>query len=102
MLTATHLAVLRAALQYFREELGPHGPDAWQPYLPDNTGAGITADTLAELQQLLADCQLAYGDVDPQTLRMSDPQLQFKMSTGKAATGHHELAAVLWPRTTDH
>ena len=32
MVTRRHLAVIRVAIQYFREELGPHGAAAFQPY----------------------------------------------------------------------
>ncbi len=100
MLTSSHLTVLRAALQYFREELGPHGPEAWQPYLPDALATDITAQSLAELQSLLQHCQMAYVAVNLKTLRVTDPQLQLEIPAVQPAPGH-QLATILWPHTID-
>lgn len=40
MLTAKHLAVVRAALKYLDEEISPHGKDALFDYL-DETGRNL-------------------------------------------------------------
>lgn len=60
MLSRTHLAVLRAALQYFNEELGPHGLEAMQPYLDEAVEGDITAADIRQLQQFLREMEIKY------------------------------------------
>ena len=58
MLTKQHLAVLRAALQYFDEELGPRGVEALRPYFDESFDGELSADDVARLRELLPTCQL--------------------------------------------
>ena len=58
MLTKQHLAVLRGALQYFDEELVPHGVAALRPYFDEAFDGKPNADDVARLRELLRTCQL--------------------------------------------
>ena len=61
MLTAKHLAVLRAALMFWDEEMSPHDPAIAAPYLsgPIRSGDWIK-ETVAYLRSQLAVCQIRY------------------------------------------
>ncbi len=52
MLTPKQWRLIQAALRYFDEELGPHGPGAFRADLADET---VTAQELLELRELLSD-----------------------------------------------
>ena len=60
MLTPTHLAVLRAALQFFDEELGPHGINAMRPYFDEPLDTEISRSDLAKLRDVLRTCEIRY------------------------------------------
>ena len=60
MLTQTHLAVLRAALQFFDEELGPHGINAMRPYFDEPHDDEISRRDLAQLRDILRTCEVRY------------------------------------------
>ncbi len=60
MLTQTHLAVLRAALQFFDEELGPHGINSMRPYFDEPLDEEISRSDLAELRDRLRTCEVRY------------------------------------------
>jgi len=57
LLTPKHLRLIKAALQYVDEELSPHGPAAYKPYM---TGETVTPDEVATLRNLLNRCELKY------------------------------------------
>lgn len=75
MLTKSHLAVLRAALQYFDEELGPHGMDIMWPYFEEEPAVAWTSVEIRELQRFLRDCELRYVGYVPATGELSSPFL---------------------------
>ena len=54
MLNARALATILAALQYWQEEMGPHGLAAMHCYLPPGQQSPLTADAINELRQELA------------------------------------------------
>ena len=60
MLTQSHLAVLRAALQFFDEELGPHGINAMRPYFDEPPNKEISRSDLAQLRDMLRTCEVRY------------------------------------------
>ena len=60
MLTRHDLAVLRAAVTYFEEELGPHGVKAMRPYFVEPVPAEWSPRDLTRLREFLTTCQLRY------------------------------------------
>ena len=60
MLTQPQLAVLRAALQFFDEELGPHGINAMRPYFDAPPDEEISRSDLAKLRDVLRTCEIRY------------------------------------------
>ena len=85
MLTPKHLAVLRAALQYFQDELVPHGLDALRPYLDGPMEGDITGADVRQLQQFLRDAEIHYAAVSSAAPRQMDSKLY--MSTEAASAG---------------
>ncbi len=67
MISPRHLAVLRAALQYFDEELGSHGMDAMRPYFEGPLAREVTSPDIQRLRSFLRDCQLRYASYSPQS-----------------------------------
>ena len=60
MLTRHDLAVLRAAVTYFEEELGPHGVESMRPYLAGPVPEIWSTRDLTRLREFLTTCQLRY------------------------------------------
>jgi SpoVK/Ycf46/Vps4 family AAA+-type ATPase len=60
LLTHPQLALLRAALQFFDEELGPHGINAMRPYFDEPPDGEISRSELAHLRELLRTCEVRY------------------------------------------
>ena len=60
MLTPHDLAVLRAAVTYFEEELGPHGFEAMRPYFVEPVPEIWSSRDLTRLREFLTTCQLRY------------------------------------------
>jgi len=65
VLTNDDLVLLRAALQFWSEELEPHGSAAWQAYL--DRSIPIRAGRSSELRQILLNCELRYAVVERDT-----------------------------------
>lgn len=68
MLTQNHLTILRAALQYFLEELMPHGPEAMQSYLDKPIEGDITQTEVQKVQLFLRNVDVKFA-----VLRWADP-----------------------------
>ncbi|HEY4259097.1 MAG TPA: hypothetical protein VGM98_03005 [Schlesneria sp.] len=75
MLTKSHLAVLRAALQYFDDEMGPHGMDVMRPYFDEEPTDEWTSLKIRELQTYLRDCELRYAGYSPTADELIDSTL---------------------------
>lgn len=75
MLTQHHLAVLRAALKYFSEELLPHGQDVMRHYFDDAGDADVTTTEIQSLLRFLQWCELKYSLYDPATDRLNQTDL---------------------------
>ncbi len=85
MLTQRHLALIRAALQYFDEELVPHGMLAWRPYLDDHLEGDVTSLEVQQLRFYLRQATVKYGSFDQQTGLMIKTRLADTIP-GEAAT----------------
>ncbi len=100
MLTQSHFAVLRAALQFFDEELGPHGINAMRPYFegpPDNE---ISRSDLAQLRDMLRTCEVRYVCCDLAGTQVMHTGLYGSADiAGSFAADHVDrVATVLLPR----
>lgn len=60
MLTSRDLAVLRAALMFFDEEMSPHGPDVWGSYFDVGQSPQQLGRAAAELRERLATSEVRY------------------------------------------
>jgi hypothetical protein len=60
MLTRHHLAVIRAALQYFDEEMSPNGVKAMRPYFAEPPDEELRAEDIKQLREWLAKCKLRF------------------------------------------
>lgn len=99
MLTKRHLAVLRAALQFFDEELMPHGSKAMRPYFSKPLSPAPSPEETQELRAFLENCELRYICCDPTTAQVHSSELSM---TGKAASAMStsqtcRIASVLLP-----
>jgi hypothetical protein len=99
LLTKRHLAVLRAALQYFDEELSPHGMEAMKDYFDRPLDEDLTREEVQQLREFLRGCKLRYACCDPKRKILLNPKLSVtvkglnNISVGKNV----HVAAVLLP-----
>jgi len=75
LLTSHDLAVLRAAVTYFEEELGPHGVKAMRPYFADPVPGTWSTRDLTRLREFLSTCQMRYVACDQASLEVVDTKL---------------------------
>ncbi|MFO1007758.1 MAG: hypothetical protein U0929_17490 [Planctomycetaceae bacterium] len=85
MLTLHDLAVLRAAVTYFDEEMGPHGIKAMRPYFVEPLPAEWSPRELTRLRKLLTNCQLRYIACQPR----SDAVVEAKLSKSVSELQEH-------------
>jgi len=60
LLTKRHLAIIRAALLFFDEEISPHGPNVARPYFEEPLEEELEADEVEQLRTLLRTVELRY------------------------------------------
>lgn len=60
MLTKRHLAIIRAALLFFDEEMSPHDPDVARPYFEEPLEEELAIGEVRQLQELLQTVELRY------------------------------------------
>jgi len=60
LLTKRHLALIRAALLFFDEEMSPHGSDVARPYFEEPLAEELTVDEVGQLRELLQTVELRY------------------------------------------
>ena len=95
MLRQRHLPLLRGALQFFGEELLPHGPEVVQPYLDEEIDGEFNSSELQELQRFLSQVEVRYAVLDEADHERVQPQLSDAPDEIAAPTDH--LAVVLVP-----
>lgn len=100
MLTRRHLAVIRAALQFFDEEFMPHGARAMRPYFDEPLRGTLKPLEIQSLRAFLRDCQLKYAGYDRVSGRLTDlkPSLSAKRVRRKTSDLGSQIAVVLLPR----
>lgn len=99
MLTRRHLAVLRAALQFFDEELMPHGLRTMRPYFDEPLHRTLKPSELRELRAFLRDCELKYVGYDPASGRLTSPKRSLSAEKTRLGTGDpaSQIAVILLP-----
>lgn len=99
LLTKKHLAVLRAALQFFDEELMPHGIRAMRPYFDEPLHGPLKPLKLRELRTFLRDCELKYAGYDPASGRLTSPKRSPSAEKTRLKSGDpaSRIAVVLLP-----
>jgi hypothetical protein len=83
LLTSRHLALLRAAMTFFDEEMSPHGSQIMTPYLDEPLDPVPTASDVAELRTLIQNSQLRYVRCDATTTRLLDDRLYASMEAAE-------------------
>ena len=97
MLTPHDLAVLRAVVTYFEEELGPHGVKAMRPYFADPVPETWSTRDLTRLREFLSTCRMRYVACDQASLEVADTKLYETVSELQALVSSQDcrVAAVL-------
>jgi len=75
LLTKRHLAIIRAALLFFDEEMSPHGPDVARPYFEEPLEEELAIDEVRQLRQLLQTVELRYVCCDGTGVTVLDQEL---------------------------
>lgn len=98
MLTRTHLALLRATLQYFDEEMSPHGTRVMRPYFDEPLAAELAEGEIRQLRERLQNCKLAYVrcDTAAMTLATTKPSLSWEDLDKDSAGQTAEIATILF------
>lgn len=97
LLTRTHLALIRAALQYFDEEMSPNGFEVMRPYFEEPPVTEFADGEIRTLRERIRNCTLAYVRYDPATMRLTtmEPCLDLE-DIHKSTTQHAEIATILY------
>jgi hypothetical protein len=75
LLTKRHLAIIRAALQFFDEEMSPHGPEVARPYFEEPLEGELEADEVEQLRELLRTVELRYVCCEGTRMTVSSQEL---------------------------
>ena len=96
MLTPSHLAVIRAALKFWDEEMSPHDSGIYAPYFdePIVTGDWIKP-AVQSLRAQLSSCQLRYAACSPDGAALASDKLFESLEKAQAAFPNVQIAAVL-------
>jgi len=96
LLTTRHLALIRAALQFFDEEMSPHGPEVAKPYFEKSLEEELTAEEIGQLRELLQSAELKYVPCDlSRTRTLSQELLTFEQVQETPDLLNSRLATVL-------
>lgn len=76
ILTSNHLAVIRAALNYWNDEMSPHPPAVYTAYFEEAIGDGAwIGDAVTELRERLPTCRLRYARCSKEASTLLSNQL---------------------------
>jgi hypothetical protein len=76
LLTHSHLAVIRAALKYWDEEMSPHDPAIYQGYFVEPIGTGEwIPPAVSFLRSQFSACELRYALCSPDKATILGSQL---------------------------
>ncbi len=94
MISPQELQTICAALQYWEEEMCPHGAETTQSYLPNTEHAALNAAQIQALRSRLESCDLLRGTVDRNTLH-GQPNVLVSVIENQIAEADARLATVL-------
>lgn len=98
MLTHRHLALIRAALQFFDEEIVPHGRKTIRMYLDAPLGRTPTSAEIQELRSDLKKVTVKYGRYQARRRQLSDTGLSHSIAQTELSADE-VIAIVLVPHT---
>jgi len=91
------LALIRAALQYFDEEMSPNGFEVMRPYFEEPPASEVTDGEIRTLRERVRNCTLAYVRYDPATMRLTTTEPDFDLEDiHKSRTQRAEIATILF------
>lgn len=103
MLTQRHLSIIGAALQYWQEEMCPHGPENLDGYFPPGEAIAPTNQELTELRTQLSTAELRFAIVVSGSSRIQELDLFANLEGAFAAANPtDQVAVVLIPAATSH
>jgi len=100
LLTKRHLALIRAALLFFDEEMSPHGPAVARPYFEVPLDRDLAPEEAEQLRQLLQTCELKYACGDSSGTHLLSPELTASVEKARNVALAHSgrLVTVLLDR----
>ncbi len=98
MISRQELQTICAALQFWEEEMCPHGAEAMKSYLPKTEHAALNTAQIQALRGRLASCDLIHGTTDRNTLH-GQPTVLVGVIENQIAEADPRLATVLIPRS---
>ena len=100
MITSKHLAIIRAALTFWDEEMGAAGESVYSHYLHSNdNGTKFTADDVAQIRVFFNSVDLLYALVGNDTAAFVSSKAVGSLAELPDQTGETNLANVLVART---
>ena len=98
LLTKNYLVLIRAALRFFDEEMGPHGIRVMQPYFDEPLTAEFAKGEIQDLRTRLKNCVIAYVRCDTRTMTLATAEPFLKMDDiGTIDAGQFaEIATILF------
>ena len=99
MLTSREIETIRAALQFWREEICPHGAEVARPYLESEDISPLTSEEVERLRQKLMAARVRYARVSPDGATVLDWNLFATEPDVLSETMPGIVATVLLPET---
>ncbi|MCG8586262.1 MAG: hypothetical protein MI757_16265 [Pirellulales bacterium] len=99
MLTRQETETIRAALQFWREEICPHGEAAARHYLEIAGASPLSVTEIEELRDRFARSSLRYATLEPRHNQLADTKLYETAKHASAVAGVASVATVIMPGT---
>ena len=97
MLTRRQLETIRAALQFWREEICPHGDAVARPYLDSDQITPLVANEVDELRERFALPALRFAVIAPDHTRLQSATLFTTVEEAESLAGKGHVATVVLP-----
>jgi len=97
VLTSQEIETIRAALQFWCEEIAPHGESAARPYLESAEAKPLSALETNKLRNRLAQALWRFAVVEPSRDRLANVQLYGTLEEAAAVAGSAQVVTVLLP-----
>ena len=97
MLTRRETETIRAALQFWREEICPHGEATARPYLDADDVSPLNSDEVEKLRDQFARSAVRYAILTPDQNGLQDVALITSTEEAKGVAGEARVATVILP-----